>query len=237
MNTTFQSNSTARAWIFGHSARNCPIPAFDFGNQGPRVLILGGIHGDEPEGIAAANGLLGEFLKSFDLKIKLTLVPCVNMDGVLDKARTNGNGVDLNRNMPTKDWTSESRAPRYFPGKAAGSEPENKALIQFIDQEKPQLLISLHSWEPVLNTNGDCRGEAEVLSKITGYKIDDDIGYPTPGSLGTYAGLERTTPTLTYEIQRDLALDEVVRIHVPAVIKALEWTEKNRQAMTSQETK
>jgi protein MpaA len=221
--------SLQKFWIFGKTARQCPIPAFDFGTTGPRVLLIGGIHGDEPEGIAAANGLLESFQNSFTEKLRLTLVPAVNMDGLLDKARTNGNGVDLNRNMPTKDWTAESRAPRYFPGTAAGSEPENQALMKFMDQEKPQLIISLHSWFPVLNTNGDCRGEAEVLQKMTGYKIDDDIGYPTPGSLGTYAGLERAVPTLTYEIERDLKLDEVIRIHVPAIREALKWTAANRK--------
>lgn len=224
--------SLQKTFIFGHTARNCPIPAYDFGAEGPLVLLLGGIHGDEPEGIAAANGLLGSFLESFTDRLRVTLVPCVNMDGVLDKARTNGAGVDLNRNMPTKDWTDVARAPRYFPGTAAGSEPENQALMRYLEERRPNIIISLHSWNPVLNTNGDCRGEAEVLAKITGYKIDDDIGYPTPGSLGTYAGLERGVPTLTYEIQRDMALDEVVRIHVPAVREALKWTAANRKPLT-----
>ncbi|MBX3019131.1 MAG: DUF2817 domain-containing protein [Bdellovibrionaceae bacterium] len=220
--------SLQKTWIFGETARACPIPAFDFGTKGARVLLLGGIHGDEPEGIAAAHGLLGSFLESFTANVRVTLVPAVNLDGLLDKARTNGNGVDLNRNMPTKDWTDVARAPRYSPGKAAGSEPENQAIMRYLENVKPDLIISLHSWNPVLNTNGDCRGEAEVLAKITGYKIDDDIGYPTPGSLGTYAGLERGVPTLTYEIQRDMALNEVVKIHVPAVREALKWTAANR---------
>lgn len=215
-----------KTWIFGRTARNCPIPAFDFGTQGPRVLILGGVHGDEPEGIACANGLLASFLEGFEYRLRLTLVPALNMDGVLDKTRTNGNGIDLNRNMPTKDWTHVSRAPRYFPGVTAGSEPENQALIRFLEKENPQLVISLHSWTPVLNTNGDCRPEAEVLKTWTGYPIDDDIGYPTPGSHGTYMGLERKHATLTYEIQRDMNLQDVIRIHVPAIREALKTTER-----------
>lgn len=225
--------SLQKTWIFGHSARNCPIPAFNFGTRGPLVLLMGGVHGDEPEGVAAAHGLFASLLENFEEDLRVTLVPALNIDGVLDHARTNGNGVDLNRNLPTKDWTDVARAPRYAPGPQPGSEPENQAIMRYLDASQPDLIISLHSWNPVLNINGDCRGEAEVLANITGYKIDEDIGYPTPGSLGTYAGLERGTPTLTYEIERDLALNEVVRIHVPAVREALKWTARNRAARAS----
>lgn len=214
-----------KTWIFGETARQCPIPAYDFGSSGPRVLILGGVHGDEPEGVAAGFGLLRSFMEGFEYNLHLSLVPALNLDGVLDKSRTNGNGVDLNRNLPTKDWTPEARAPRYFPGTSAGSEPENRAIMSFLEKHKPQLILSLHSWFPVLNTNGDCRPEAEVIQRWTGYRIDDDIGYPTPGSLGTYAGLERHIPTLTYEIERDIPLDLAIKNHVPAIREALKITE------------
>ena len=56
---------------------------------------------------------------------------------------------------------------------------------------------------------------------MTGYKIEPDIGYPTPGSLGTYAGLERQIPTLTYEIERELSFDLIIKNHVPAIIEGL----------------
>ena len=49
--------------------------------------------------------------------------------------------------------------------------------------------------------------------------------YPTPGSLGTYAGLERGYSTLTYEIERGLALDQVLAVHVPAIRECLKVTE------------
>ena len=139
--------------------------------------------------------------------------------------RQNSSGVDLNRNLPTKDWSPEIKGPRYQPGNRPNSEPENQALSKFIEEEKPHFVLSLHSWHPVLNVNGDCLPEAEVLSKFTGYKIDTDIGYPTPGCLGTFAGLERNCPTLTYEIQRGLPLNEVLRIHVPAILECLKVTE------------
>lgn len=207
--------------IFTYTSKGLPVPAYEFTNGGKEILILGGVHGDEIEGVIAAQELLKHFMTSFDYNFNLTLVPQFNLEGVIYKTRGNGNGVDLNRNLPTKDWSPEVKTPRYHPGPAAGSETENKGLMAYLEKKKPAMVLSLHSWHPVLNVNGDCYKFAEILAKLTGYKIDDDIGYPTPGCLGTYAGLERNCPTLTYEIQRGQSAEEIIHIHVPAIMEAL----------------
>lgn len=214
--------------VFGYSSLGLPIMAYEFRHSGPEVLILGGVHGDEVEGILCAQGLLDKFMKAFPYKLNLVLVPQFNIEGVLNKTRGNARGVDLNRNLKTRDWSPEVKTPRYNPGPTAGSEPENQALMSHIDKLNPQWILSLHSWHPVLNVNGDCRAEAEVLSQFTGYKIDDDIGYPTPGCLGTYAGLERQSPTLTYEIERGQDHAEILKIHVPAILETLKVTEQRK---------
>lgn len=220
--TTFQ---------FGQTSLGLPIMGYRFGEElksAPKVLILGGVHGDEIEGVFAAQGLLKAFMESYDYQLNLTLIPAFNAEGVHLRTRGNSRGVDLNRNLPTKDWSPEVKTPRYHPGAFANSELENQALVQFLEKEKPRFILTLHSWHPVLNVNGDCLAEAESLAKSTGYKIDADIGYPTPGCLGSYAGLERTSPTLTYEIERGLALDQVLKIHVPAILQCLRETEKRK---------
>lgn len=211
--------------LLGNSSLGQPIIAHDFPGQGPRVLILGGIHGDETEGVAAADALLAHFVVSPPKGIHLTLIPRANPDGVLLKTRGNGNGVDLNRNLPTKDWSPEAKTPRYSPGPSPGSEPENQALMKWLEAHPPAWLLSLHSWEPVLNVNGDCRAQAEIIAKHTGYRIDDEIGYPTPGCLGTYAGLERGWPTLTYEIERGSTVPKILELHPPAILAALKSME------------
>lgn len=213
------------AFIFGRTADGLPIPAYRFGSEGPRVLVLGGVHGDEIEGVVAAHGLLDAFDKSFPYKLRLTLVPAMNLDGVLRRQRGNARGVDLNRNLATKDWSPEIANPRYHPGSAPNSEPENQALAAFLDSERPRFALSLHSWHPMLNVNGDCLAQAEAIARLTGYRVDPSIGYPTPGCLGTYAGLERGVPTLTYEIERGLAPEPILRIHVPAILEALKTLE------------
>jgi len=212
--------------IFTYTSKGMPVLAYEFQNNGPEVLILGGVHGDEIEGVIASQELLKHFLKSFPYQLNVTVVPQFNLEGVIFKTRGNGNGVDLNRNLPTKDWSPEIKTPRYHPGPFAGSESENKGLMEYVETKKPVFIYSLHSWHPVLNINGDSRAVAEVLAQRTGYKIDDDIGYPTPGCLGTYTGLERNIPTLTYEIERGLSAEKIIEIHVPAILESLKVLER-----------
>ena len=217
--------SSFSSFIFGRTADGLAIPAHSFGTTGPRILVLGGVHGDEIEGVVAAQGLLERFAEAFPYRLRLTLVPTFNLDGVLARERRNSRGIDLNRNLPTKDWTNDVAEPRYYPGPSANSEPENRALCAFIETEKPTFILSLHSWKPMLNINGDCRTIAEAIAKQTGYIVTESIGYPTPGCLGTYAGLERDLPTLTYEIERGLPAEPILRIHVPAILEGLKVCE------------
>lgn len=224
------------SFVFGHTMTGLPIMGYRFGRAAqaghsseksdPSVLVLGGVHGDEIEGVWAANGLLAAFAKKYDLKLRLTLVPMFNLDGVLAKERRNASMVDLNRNLPSKDWTNEVAKERYYPGRAANSESENQALVEFLRAEKPAFILSLHSYEPMLNYNGDCKIEADVISSFTGYVVTESIGYPTPGSLGTYAGLENGMPTLTYEVERGLDQAGVMK-QIPAIIEGLRSAERH----------
>ena len=190
------------------------------------MLILGGVHGDETEGVVASFGLIDELQgKNLFPSLQLTVVPQFNVDGILKGTRGNALGVDLNRNLPTKDWTNKVENPRYFPGPEALSEPENQALVSWIELKAPALIFSLHSWKPMLNVNGDCVPEAEAIREHTGYIIEESIGYPTPGCLGTYTGLERGIGTLTYEIERGQEPKDIMSTHVPALLKALKTAE------------
>ena len=212
--------------LFGTSSKGLPIISYVFGKKGPVLLILGGVHGDEPEGNYIALGLLKKWMKSFPYQLQVTLIPCFNIEGSLTSQRQNQNQVDLNRNMPTQNWTADFTKERYRPGLSACSEPENKALVEWIKNYPVQLIISLHSWNPMINTNGNCQPEAQILAEMTGYEVNDYIGYPTPGSLGDYCGLERNIPVITYEAQKGDTIEEALLKHVPAIEKALYASEK-----------
>ncbi len=217
---------------FGETQLNLPIHAYSFkaaaqAEKKAHVLIIGGVHGDEPEGVVGARGLLEIFRQNYNLDLNIVIIPEFNPEGVLLKTRGNFNKVDLNRNLPTQDWSPIAASERYNPGPAALSEKETQSLVYWLAENKTDLIVSLHSWNPMLNINGHIP-EAEIISQHTGYKIEPDIGYPTPGSLGTYAGREKNIPTLTYEIQRDISFDQIIKIHVPALIEGLKVTEKIR---------
>lgn len=214
-----------KAYHFGKTSEGLVIPAYKFGFSGPEVLIVGGVHGDEIEGIVGANGLLQSFSHSFPFDLKVTLIPILNLDGALRNQRRNARGIDLNRNLPTQDWKGEVTEERYHPGFSANSEPENQALVDYIKSEQPNFILSLHSWKPMININGNCEAVANTIARHTGYIITDDIGYPTPGSLGTYSGLERKIPTITYEFERGMKAAPILQLHIPAIIEGLKTLE------------
>ena len=72
--------------------------------DGPNLLITGGIHGDEFEPMAAIRRLIESFdegeAPSILLKGKVTLVPVVNEGAFLRGHRTAEDGLDLARTCP-----------------------------------------------------------------------------------------------------------------------------------------
>lgn len=211
------------SFIFGYTGNKLPILGYRFGqkDKGIPLLILGGVHGDEIEGVIAAQGLLSAFTsEDFIHLLDLTVVPALNYDGFLSRERKNASGVDLNRNLPTTDWQATALKPKYYPGLKPNSESENQCLVTYIHQTNPKYIISLHSWKPLLNVNGDIKSLAMKISRYTNYEIVEDIGYPTPGSLGNY-GQENSIPVLTYEIERGLSTEGILQTHVPAIVNAL----------------
>jgi predicted deacylase len=66
--------------------------------DGPVVMISGGVHGDEINGIVAVRRLLEEEIEL--LKGTLIFIPLVNIYGFLSNSRTFPDGRDLNRSFP-----------------------------------------------------------------------------------------------------------------------------------------
>lgn len=216
-----------KSYSIGLSAHGLPLKVFEFGNphqssNWPQVLCIGGVHGDEIEGVTLAWSLWEEFTHSYSLPLHLFLIPEFNPDGILYKTRCNANNVDLNRNLPTKDWTSQILNPRYPPGPQAASEPETQAFLKLWNSHQIKFIFSLHSWNPLINTNGPCEPEAQILHQHLGSPIEPTMGYPTPGSLGTFAGFELGIGTITLEIQRGLKNNEVIEKYKKPMLEALE---------------
>lgn len=161
--------------------------------EGPcRILVIAGIHGEEPE----TTFLLSRCLRAFDRPFKnVAFVLCANPDGMTLGTRGNLRGVDLNRNFPTSNWTagevmsrSVLEAPRdtvLSAGTAGGTEPEVRALLDLIAQLKPASIVSMHA--PIACVDAPSRTPlVDLFCKAFNLPWLPDIGYPTPGSLGTW---------------------------------------------------
>lgn len=174
-------------------------------------LFVGGVHGDEPEGVRLAWDFL-QWLKSHSSPKDhpWILIPCFNPDGYQFHQRTNGNGVDLNRNFPAIDWAPSTKKDRYYSGPMAGSELEVQALVKLIESQKPKAIVHFHSWKPcVVYTGATGKALAEKLTLGNNYECHEDIGYPTPGSLGQYGWLNHQIPVICIEEQEQSDLDLV----------------------------
>ena len=182
------------------------IELFGCPNCNCNTLVIGVFHGDEPVG----KDILENYLENGTNK-NLIIVPCLNPDGMTLNTRQNANKVDLNRNFPTKNWTKTNIGEDYYGGEAPESETETKFIMQIIEEYKPKQIVTIHTPYKIVNFDGDEKAKklAEKIAKILSYEIDDDIGYPTPGSFGTYYGKERNIPVITIELDENETLSEL----------------------------
>lgn len=168
------------------------------------VLVIGCFHGDEPQGARIINRYL---LKYPDTNI--LFIPCLNEYGYEHNVRTNENGVDLNRNFPTKNWIYGDIGD-FYGGFSPASEVQTKFVIEVVKKYNPQLIVTLHAPYCIVNYDGDAADIAEDISEIIGYPVQKSIGYETPGSFGTWAGIENNIPTITLELDEKAEFSELL---------------------------
>lgn len=181
----------------------------------PTVLVIGVFHGDEPQG----DFLIRKYLNE-NPDTKLLMIPCLNKSGFEAKTRVNSNGVDLNRNFPTENWVLGEKN-EFYGGESPASEKETKFLIEVIEKYSPKAILTLHAPYKVVNYDGDAKELAEKISAIIKYPVEESIGYPTPGSFGTWAGIERNIPTITLELDEGINVEELV-LPIFEIFKMLE---------------
>jgi murein peptide amidase A len=217
-----ERNVAASAGALAKAAnRNAPL----------RVLLIGGIHGDE----LTASGIVFQWLQrmqtpaaqNFDWKV----APLINPDGLLapKPVRVNARGVDLNRNFPTPGWKQEApkywakathKDPRRFPGQSPLSEPESCWVSDAIEKFHPDVIISVHAPFGVLDFDGPATPPTRF-----GRLIYNRVGV-YPGSLGNYSGLYKHVPVITIELPNAQKMPpeaEVQRIW----LDMLSWIRRN----------
>lgn len=172
------------------------------------ILLFAGIHGNEQSTVA----VMKKFVEELDnskrpLPVNVYVVPLANPDGFEVRSRTNANKVDLNRNFPAKNWKTSLRKTQFWNGPSPLSEPESRALHDLVLQIKPARILSLHSIRDGKHGNnydGPASDLAALLSSKNDYDVLPTMGYPTPGSFGSWAGIDLAIPTITLELPSNL---------------------------------
>lgn len=172
-----------------------------------KILVFSLIHGDEtPAGTVGRYWM--ERLEGIDPRNSWRVIPILNPDGVKYKTRTNANKIDINRNFPTKDWTTGAidnwkrttkSNPRRFPGAEAASEPETKCALHHLEDFQPDFIVSVHTPLKVLDFDGPKVSPPPKFDYLPWKSLGN-----YPGSLGRYMWLERKTPVLTMELKENL---------------------------------
>ena len=194
----------------GYSVNNVPIlikeyPPLDSREPLGRVLLFGGIHGDEYSSVSIVFKWMNILDHHHSGLFHWHIMPLLNPDGLLQKSssRVNANGVDLNRNFPTTNWEEESEYywiektksnPRRYPGKSALSEPESRLLVEEIREFNPDIIVTIHAPHGIVDYNEPHNGPYKLgrlyLNLLGTY----------PGSLGRYAGVLKHVPVVTIEL-------------------------------------
>jgi protein MpaA len=207
---------------YGASLDGIPLTVHLPDNGRADVLVLASIHGDEAETTVVVSEAL-RCLPKGDLQAAVIL--CANPDGMLRGTRGNGRGVDLNRNFPTSNWNpepvhyksraSDARDIALSPGTEPASEPETRALLALMERLRPRAIVTLHAALACIDDAGDSHLWRQLAARCA-LPLLTEIGYPTPGSMGTWAGEQRLT-LVTWELEA-ASLYDLKDHHVPILI-------------------
>lgn len=206
------------ATSIGTSREGRPIEARTFGRGPIRAYLIGSIHGDEGEGRSALDEIVRELGRGTG-GTTVRFVRDMNPDGTHRGSRSNSAGVDLNRNWPAANFR-----PAHDRGRVPLSEPESAAVHADMVRFDPHMIIVLHSARggPFVNFDGPSSAaalserfvQAARASGDARWKTVAEMGYSTPGSMGSYFGVDRGLPILTIELRRG---EEPERIPEPLV--------------------
>jgi murein peptide amidase A len=135
----------APAQPLGRSYEGRPISVVHVAGDGPRVLVVGCIHGDECEGIEVTR-LLARSRPDIDL----WLVHQLNPDGFAERRRGNVHGVDLNRDF------------------RAATQQETRIARKLILRLRPDVTIWFHQPQSLVRAWGRSRGMARRYAQLAG---------------------------------------------------------------------
>ncbi|MGB0371198.1 MAG: murein tripeptide amidase MpaA [Opitutales bacterium] len=209
---------------YGTSSKGLPLEVWLPKSGETDILLFAAIHGEESETTA----LLSKALRSIEFESeRCAVVLSANPDGVLLGTRCNARGVELNRNFPASNWQEAPVHTRWSPegdrvafstGSKPGSEPETLGLMNLMKRLQPKSTIALHAPLGCIDDPKDSP-LGKWIAQRSGLELVTDIGYPTPGSFGSWCA-ENDHHVITYEFPGQ-SVSQLQGIHLPILTELL----------------
>src|SRR5262245_4299096 len=171
---------THRTILLGRSVHGRPIAAIETGDgdNPEKTLVVGCIHGNEPEGITIAAKLEHT---SPPPETDTWIISDLNPDGVANGTRGNAHAVDLNRNFPTR-W--RPLAGVFDSGPRPLSEPESRIASRLIRRIRPSVSIWFHQHLDVVDDSTGSRAIERRFASVAHLRMAPLT--PEPGSAVTW---------------------------------------------------
>lgn len=201
--------------VLGPSVQGRDLQAFvrPVGTPRRRVVVIGGIHGNEPVTPPAVRGLLTADIPD---DVEVWLVPLANPDGSAAGTRCNANGVDLNRNF-SWEWRPADGGPGPL------SEPETLALTTLVGAVEPDLVIWVHQPLGYVSAIGPTDAALEnAWAFAAGLPVRPDVTQHGGGE--SWTAFVAGVPSMLIEIDGWVATPEIVdaqRAGFEATLRAL----------------
>jgi protein MpaA len=155
----------------GRSSEGRRISALELPGSGSRsgaILVVGCIHGNECAGTGVTR-LLASLRR--EARSDVWLVDDLNPDGSALGTRQNARGVDLNRNFPA-GWRAAGKPwDTFYPGRRPLSEPETRAIADFILRIRPETTIWFHQPQGIVRAWGRSIPAARRYARLSGERF------------------------------------------------------------------
>ena len=199
--------------------QHLPVLVFKGQRPGKKVMITAGVHGDEYSGVLAAQKTARELVGN-DLAGTVTIVPGINLSGMLNKSR--------DFCSPDPD-AARANLNRYFPGNEFGNEANRYLHTLWNNLLKPnaELAIDLHT---------QTSGAAYPLYVFADFRIEDafnmarqlnpDVILDDPGESGVLetAWNNVGVPSITVEVGAGRYTDQpLINRTVNGIINILKY--------------
>jgi murein peptide amidase A len=206
-----------RIELIGRSVQGRAIDVVRIGEPAaPRkVLVVGMIHGDEPEGRKVVDLLR---TAAPPPGVELLLVRDLNPDGLRRHTRQNAHGVDLNRNSSQGRRFLGGPGTRFYAGPTAFSEPETQAIRGLILATRPAVTVWYHQPFALVDrpeTGGDAI--ALAYARVSGLRFHPLT--PRPGSMSRWENVRvRPGSSIVVELPPGRLSAAAAQRHAQAVL-------------------